>query len=1278
MMDNKVENRTAFFSCTRWAVSTLFALLIVILVNINGSARADFNPSYIISDPAFTNTATMTEADVQAFLESKGSYLADYYETRDSYIGPNNDIAARGWRASKIIWNVANWYGINPQVILATLQKEQSLITNPAPPAWAIDWAMGYGCPDSSPCSSYPGLAMQVDWGTWQLRWNMDLANSRDSRVAPYLTGDTITIDDTPVYLQNGATASLYRYTPHFHGNQNFVIISERWFSVPLFYPLGNIDSLQGTPLGFQVNGWAIDPDTTDPIDVHLYVDDQYVTAFTADGARPDVGAAYPGYGDSHGFSAQINNISPGPHTVCAYGINTGAGGNNLLGCSTVDVSGNSLGNDPLGNVDSLQAAPLGFQVNGWVIDPDTTDPIDVHLYVDDQYVTAFTADGARPDVGAAYPGFGDNHGYSAQIDNVSPGQHMVCTYGINVGAGDTNPLLGCEVVTISSDPFGNIDSLQGITLGFQVNGWAIDPDTTDPIDVHLYVDDQYVTAFTADGARTDVGAAFPGHGDNHGYSAQINNISPGPHTVCTYGINVGAGDTNPLLGCEVVTIPSDPFGNLDSWQGLPFGFQVNGWAIDPDVTDPIDVHIYVDDRFAAAFTADGARTDVGGAYPGYGDNHGYSAQLDNVSPGQHTVCAYSINVGAGDTNTLLGCTVVDVLSGDPFGNLDSASVANPGQVDVSGWAIDPDTTDPIDVHLYVDDQYVTAFTADGARTDVGGAYPGYGDNHGYSAQLDNVSSGPHTVCTYGINTGPGGNNLLGCTVVDVLSGDPFGNLDSASVANPGQVDVNGWGIDPDTTDPIDVHLYVDDQYVTAFTADSARTDVGSAYPGYGDNHGYSAQLDNVSPGQHTVCAYGINVGAGDTNPLLGCKVVDVLSGDPFGNLDGVSMAAPGEVDVSGWAIDPDTTDPIQIHIYVNGQWGGAFTADTTRTDVGAAYPGYGAAHGFSGTVPVSAASNDICAYSINTGLGNNAFLGCTTVPAPGVPITLTSDTAFNAVDGDGTLLATFNAGETVTVSYSSDEYFIQAPGVSRTSQAYVRLNPVNAEGIMQVTSYHDIPSWDTSLDDNRFRGSVEIRYSPVSQKVWVINDLPLELYLRGIAESSSGAPQEFLKTMSVAARDYALYHVNRGGKYYENGQDIFHLKNSRNGNGDDQVYKGYGLEARFPDLTAAVTATNGLVVTYNGSLAITPYFSNSDGRTRSAQEAWGVTYWPWLTSVPDPDCAGMALNGHGVGMSGHGAYMRAERGDSFNDILTYYYQGTVIQPLSTDMNVRVAIYSTS
>ncbi|MHB0915737.1 MAG: N-acetylmuramoyl-L-alanine amidase [Thermoleophilia bacterium] len=286
---------------------------------------------------------------------------------------------------------------------------------------------------------------------------------------------------------------------------------------------------------------------------------------------------------------------------------------------------------------------------------------------------------------------------------------------------------------------------------------------------------------------------------------------------------------------------------------------------------------------------------------------------------------------------------------------------------------------------------------------------------------------------------------------------------------------------------------------------------------------------------------------------------------------------------------------------------------------------------------------------------------------------TVTSDSSFGVFDGSGNLLVAVPAGQTASVNYSGGTYSVSAPGYSGSTSSYIRMG---GPGIMKVTSYHDVPSWNPSLDDNRFRGTIEIRYSSVSNKVWVINELPMEYYLRGIAESSAGSPPEFLKTMSVAARGYALYHVNNGGKNYGNGKEIFHLKNSRNGNGDDQVYKGYGLEARFSELVSAVNATSGQVVTYGGAPIVTPYFSNTDGRTRSAQEAWGTTSWPWLQSVADPDCNGMSLNGHGVGLSGHGAYKRAERGNSYVQILTYYYTSTAVQGADTAKNIRVAICS--
>jgi len=131
---------------------------------------------------------------------------------------------AFGWSASKIIYNSAQWYGINPWVILATLQKEQSLISTTTLNQYALDWAMGYGVPDSGDRDySRQGFSTQVDWGAWQLSWNMYNANHDPSKVTPYYTGsNSLYIDGVKVIPANGATSSLYRYTPHFHGNQNF------------------------------------------------------------------------------------------------------------------------------------------------------------------------------------------------------------------------------------------------------------------------------------------------------------------------------------------------------------------------------------------------------------------------------------------------------------------------------------------------------------------------------------------------------------------------------------------------------------------------------------------------------------------------------------------------------------------------------------------------------------------------------------------------------------------------------------------------------------------------------------------------------------------------------------------------------------------------------------------------------------------------------------------------------------------------------------------------
>jgi hypothetical protein len=203
----------------------------------------------------------------------------------------------------------------------------------------------------------------------------------------------------------------------------------------------------------------------------------------------------------------------------------------------------------------------------------------------------------------------------------------------------------------------------------------------------------------------------------------------------------------------------------------------------------------------------------------------------------------------------------------------------------------------------------------------------------------------------------------------------PIGNLDSAS-REPGRVSVFGWGIDPDTAASIPVHFYVDNVFAGLATATSSRLDVGSAFAGYGNTHGYVAALA-VGSGSHNVCAYGINSAGAGGNSLLGCRVITVTN-EPMGNLDSVSSSQSRTAQITGWAFDPDTSQTIPVHVYVDGGFAGVFTADEVRSDVAAVYPGYGNTHGYDFTLDLAPGTHQVCTYAINSaGPGSNTSLGC-------------------------------------------------------------------------------------------------------------------------------------------------------------------------------------------------------------------------------------------------------------------------------------------------------------
>lgn len=189
----------------------------------------------------------------------------------------------------------------------------------------------------------------------------------------------------------------------------------------------------------------------------------------------------------------------------------------------------------------------------------------------------------------------------------------------------------------------------------------------------------------------------------------------------------------------------------------------------------------------------------------------------------------------------------------------------------------------------------------------------------------------------------------------------------------------------------------------------------------------------------------------------------------------------------------------------------------------------------------------------------------------------------------------------------------------------------------------------------NRYRTVLEVRVNDRKNGLWAINELRVEDYLRGLAESTDAGHAEYQKTLAVAARTYALYHLFLGGRQPHNG---FTITNTAN----DQLYAGYDYESRIPDFNAQVKATRGIAVTDEDKPIAALYFSGSDGKTRSGEDVWRSKRFPYLQAKNDP-YGGKTLRGHGTGLSAQGAAGFAKNdGWNFRKILTYYYTGVKLE----------------
>jgi len=149
-------------------------------------------------------------------------------------------------------------------------------------------------------------------------------------------------------------------------------------------------------------------------------------------------------------------------------------------------------------------------------------------------------------------------------------------------------------------------------------------------------------------------------------------------------------------------------------------------------------------------------------------------------------------------------------------------------------------------------------------------------------------------------------------------------------------------------------------------------------------------------------------------------------------------------------------------------------------------------------------------------------------------------------------------------------------------------------------------PAAALEIDTRAYRGAVEI-FGNTRHTLTVVNELPLEAYLRGVVPNelnpTAFGQLEALKAQAVAARTYIQRNM---GQYKKEGYDICATDAC-------QVY--FGMLTEDPLATQAVTETQGVIATYEGKPINALYSSTCGGRTEDAEHIFNERV-PYLVST--------------------------------------------------------------
>jgi hypothetical protein len=763
---------------------------------------SQFDPTNIISDANFYDPNAMSEAEIQAFLQAHiGSCTntlclnvlrADTVSKAADNMCPGGYAGAAAEPASRIIFKVQQGCGISARVILVTLQKEQSLVTARGPSAQILQKAMGFGCPDSSVCSSlYYGIFNQIFQGSRQLkRYGLSAPDNISFHYFPVGVPSTVRFSPNDVSpttgvacgsstltIQNKATAALYYYTPYqpngpalanlrgsgdgcsTYGNRNFWVYYNDWFGPPSYppgSPEGEVYGIATAPRSIRVTGWAVDPSlTTYSVPVAVQVASNWY-ATTASAVDPNGATNVPGSGQNHGYDITIPWNTPGPVTVCVTLINTGPGSNVSYTCRLVVVPEFPA---PVGAIESAVVAPGAVTLTGWAVRPDAlTGVVNLAANVGSNW---YPLTAAQPDAVAStkVTGAGPNQGFTGMI-SLPPGVQNLCVWA--TGTSGSSVPIACTTVTIPSAPLavGAIEATTAGTGSVTVVGWAVRPDApTGLVNVAANIGNNWyqMTSGKPDAvAPTNVTGAGP----NQGFTGMVTG-SPGVKNLCIWATSTAG--VNSMLGCTSVTfaaVPS-PVGGIETATAAPGSVALTGWAVRPDVpAGLVNVAAQVGSNWYQ-MSSGSADTVAPMEVAGAGPNQGFSGTVP-LAAGSQKVCVWATSTAG--SGVLISCTTVVVPSVPaPVGEIETIT-GGVGTISVTGWAVRPDVpAGLVNVAANIGSNWyqMSSGTPDAiAPTKVTGAGP----NQGFSGTIT-TTAGVKNVCIWATSSGGVGLQLVCATV---------------------------------------------------------------------------------------------------------------------------------------------------------------------------------------------------------------------------------------------------------------------------------------------------------------------------------------------------------------------------------------------------------------------------------------------------------------------------------------------------------------------------------